>query len=195
MDEVTAVCRRLLGDERAAARCAEAAGADAGRDERLTAALACCRAQAPETAAAGAQRRRRRGRRRGVCALRWPESCGRRSPTCPSASARRWPCATWPGLSHTEMGTVLGVEPAAAVALLIRARLSLRGALRGEALPSDSCPEHERALRTITLRIDAEPVLEADDDWLVEHLGHCDGCRQAHATLLEAAACYRGWPR
>ncbi|HET9102946.1 MAG TPA: sigma-70 region 4 domain-containing protein [Solirubrobacteraceae bacterium] len=187
MDEVTAVCRRLLGDGEAAARCAGAGDPDAGREQRLAAALACCR-----SATAGADH------------VDSVQGDGLRSAVAgelraaiaevPERQREAMALRDVAGLSHAELAAVLGLEPAAALALLIRARLSLRGALRGEALGSDSCPEHERALRTITLRIDHEPVPEADDDWLVEHVGHCDGCRQAHATLLEAAACYRGWP-
>ena len=58
---------------------------------------------------------------------------------------------------------------------------------------SPTCDERERALRTIARRQDGEEVPAADDDWLIEHLGHCRGCRQAHAAMLEASACYRAW--
>jgi hypothetical protein len=56
-----------------------------------------------------------------------------------------------------------------------------------------SCDERERALRTIAHRQDGEPVTDADEDWLIEHLGHCLGCARAHSTMLEASACYRAW--
>ncbi len=77
--------------------------------------------------------------------------------------------------------------------LLAEARLDLRTQLRGAGAPQPDCDERERALRTIARRQDGEEVAAADDDWLIEHLGHCRGCRQAHAAMLEASACYRAW--
>jgi hypothetical protein len=35
--------------------------------------------------------------------------------------------------------------------------------------------------------------MEADEEWLLDHLGHCGGCAQAHSAILEASACYRAW--
>jgi hypothetical protein len=98
------------------------------------------------------------------------------------------------GLSHGQMARAIGIEPAAAASLLARARLRLRAELRGAAVPASDCPERERALRTATLRQDRETVLGADDDWLMDHLGHCDGCARSHAAMLEASVCYRAWP-
>jgi hypothetical protein len=97
------------------------------------------------------------------------------------------------GLHHLEIGRVVGVETVAVAPLLARARLRLRTELRGVSPPAPECPERERALRTITLRQDGEEVPVADDDWLIEHLGHCEGCGRAHAAMLEASACYRAW--
>jgi acyl dehydratase len=97
------------------------------------------------------------------------------------------------GLHHLEIGRVVGVDTVAVAPLLARARLRLRTELRGVSPPAPECPERERALRTITLRQDGEEVPVADDDWLVEHLGHCEGCGRAHAAMLEASACYRAW--
>ena len=65
--------------------------------------------------------------------------------------------------------------------------------MRGAGVAQPECDERERALRTIALRQDGEGVAAPDDDWLMEHLGHCRGCRQAHAAMLEASACYRAW--
>jgi hypothetical protein len=48
--------------------------------------------------------------------------------------------------------------------------------------------------RAATLRQDGQPVSTADEDWLIDHLGHCQGCRRLHATMLEASVCYRAWP-
>jgi DNA-directed RNA polymerase specialized sigma24 family protein len=97
------------------------------------------------------------------------------------------------GLSYDELGTVVELDPSAVGPLLARARLRLRVALRGEGVPMPSCDERERALRTIARRQDGESVTEADEDWLIEHLGHCVGCARAHSTMLEASACYRAW--
>jgi sigma-70-like protein len=97
------------------------------------------------------------------------------------------------GLGYDEIADVAGVQRDAVAPLLARARLHLRAALRGPAAPQPPCDERERALRTIALRQDGEGVPAADDDWLIDHLGHCRGCRQSHAAMLEASACYRAW--
>jgi len=96
-------------------------------------------------------------------------------------------------LSYDEIAGVAGVEADAVPVLLARARLDLRTELRGAGAPQPACDERERALRTIARRQDGESVPPADEDWLIEHLGHCRGCRQAHAAMLEASACYRAW--
>ena len=98
------------------------------------------------------------------------------------------------GASHAEIGKVLELEPADVLELLIGARIGLRAALRDVAPAEDGCSERGRTARTVTLRLDGEPVSAGDEDWLVGHLGGCTGCSALHATLLEAAACYRGWP-
>ena len=192
MDEVTAVCLRMLGDRSAAEGCAARAGEGSELADRLLVALECCRthtANHPEGAPReependAADLRTAVARELRVAAGHLPED-----------QLEAMALRDVAGLSHAGVASVLGVDQSAALALLIRARLGLRQALRGEGLLLTECPEHDRALRTINLRIDSEPVPEADDDWLVEHLGHCEGCRQAHATVLEAAACYRGWP-
>ena len=112
---------------------------------------------------------------------------------CRWPSARRWRCASSCGLSYDEIAAATGVAadavPLAAgpgAAGSARAAARRRGAAAG-------CDERERALRTIARRQDGEEVSAADDDWLIEHLGHCRGCRQAHAAMLEASACYRAW--
>ncbi len=97
------------------------------------------------------------------------------------------------GLGYGDIGRLIGMEPAAVPALLARARLRLRSELRGSQPPGGDCPERDRALRTIARRRDGEEVLEADEEWLLEHLGHCTGCAQAHSATLEASACYRAW--
>jgi hypothetical protein len=97
------------------------------------------------------------------------------------------------GLSYDEVARVAGLDPDAVAPLLARGRTHLRAQLRGASAPVPDCPEHERGLRTIALRQDGQPVAPADDDWLIEHLGHCRACGQAHAAMLEASACYRAW--
>jgi hypothetical protein len=96
-------------------------------------------------------------------------------------------------LSYDELADATGVAPDAVPLLLAQARLDLRAQLRGAGVPQPECDERERALRTIARRQDGEEVAAADDDWVIEHLGHCRGCRQAHASMLEASACYRAW--
>jgi hypothetical protein len=207
MDELRGFCVRMLG-QGDAADAAERAGSDAaagGRVRALTAAALVCREQlsggAGEAAAAGRQP---------------PAAAGRQPPAAPEgepgslaeAVARELAHATAQlperqrealalrelvGLSYDELGTVVELDPSAVGPLLARARLRLRVALRGEGVPMPSCDERERALRTIARRQDGESVTEADEDWLIEHLGHCVGCARAHSTMLEASACYRAW--
>lgn len=96
-------------------------------------------------------------------------------------------------LPYAEIASVVGIEPVAVAPLLARARLRLRGELRESGPQPPPCDERERALRAIALRQDGEPLADADEDWLLEHLGHCVGCARAHAAMLEASACYRAW--
>jgi hypothetical protein len=193
MDELREFCVRMLGDGEAAQRAAERAHQVGSRDRvaALTGAVEACRradtggqpdtpadpdtdpdleladAVAGELAAATA---RLPQRQREALALR-----------------ERF------RLSHEEVAAAVGIEPTAVTALLARARLRLRSELRGAPPPAVECAERDRALRTIALRQDSEEVPQADDDWLFDHLGHCAGCAQAHAAMLEASACYRAW--
>jgi hypothetical protein len=97
------------------------------------------------------------------------------------------------GLTHDEIAAVSGADRDAVAPALAQARLDLRAELRGTAASQPECLEGDRALCTIARRQDGEPVAEADDEWLVAHLGHCRACGQAHASMLEASACYRAW--
>ena len=97
------------------------------------------------------------------------------------------------GLDYPRIAAATGLEQAAVAPALARARLGLRAALRGPSAPAPECIEHERALDTIARRQDGVEVAAADEDWLIEHLGHCRACGQAHAAMLEASACYRAW--
>jgi len=97
-------------------------------------------------------------------------------------------------LSYDQIAYVLAIEPAAVAPLLARARLRLRAERRGSAMPEQAdCPDRERALRCMAGRQDSEPLGADDDRWLLEHLRDCGGCAQAHAAMLEASVCYRGW--
>jgi hypothetical protein len=97
------------------------------------------------------------------------------------------------GLSHSEVATAIGIDSSAVAPLLARARIRLRSELRGAPPPPVECSERDRTLRTIALRQDHEEVPLADEDWLLDHLGHCAGCGQAHTAMLEASVCYRAW--
>jgi hypothetical protein len=57
------------------------------------------------------------------------------------------------------------------------------------------CEERDRALRLLAARQDSEPMSGEDDEWLLAHLAACPSCETAHAAMLEAAVCYRAWPR
>jgi predicted DNA-binding protein (UPF0251 family) len=97
------------------------------------------------------------------------------------------------GLSHDQIARVIGIDAHAVAPLLARARLRLRTRLRGGLEANPGCAERERSLRAIARRQDSEPIDEADSAWLMEHLGHCPACNQAHAAMLEASVCYRAW--
>jgi RNA polymerase sigma-70 factor, ECF subfamily len=98
-------------------------------------------------------------------------------------------------LSYPEIATVMGVDPAAVVPLLARARLRLRAARRGvPAVPVERCPDADRALRVLARLQDGEPLTAEDEDWLHLHLAECETCEMAHGAMLEAMANYRAWP-
>src|SRR5207253_1742842 len=62
-------------------------------------------------------------------------------------------------LSYEQIGTVMGIEPAAVAPLLARARLRLRAERRGgEADVGPACYERDRALRLLASRQDSEPL-------------------------------------
>jgi hypothetical protein len=200
MDEVQDFCVRMLGPGEAAARAADDARRSGGRD-----AIAVLRAavQACRQAGRGADGRGDAGEQ-----ATGSESDAGPAPTLADAVAGELARATacLPqrqrealalrerlGGSYDEIGAAIGIEPAAVAALLARARLRLRSELRGTEPPAGACDERERALRTIVRRRDGEDVPAADEDWLIEHLGHCPVCVQSHSAMLEASACYRAW--
>ncbi len=202
MDELTRFCVRMLGegpDARTADETARAGG-DTDRSAMLRAAVAAVRqgsepaAEAQPTAPAATDPADE-DRPTDPDAL--PEAIAREL----EAAAGQLPLAEREALAlrellrldHGEVADAIGVGPDAVAMLLAQARLDLRAQLRGAGVPQPDCAEHDRALRTIARRQDGEEVAAADDDWLIEHLGHCRGCRQAHAAMLEASACYRAW--
>jgi hypothetical protein len=96
-------------------------------------------------------------------------------------------------LSHDQLAKVMGIDPAAVAPLLARARLALREQRRGVPSGSGTCGDRDRALRSLARRQDSEPLTGDDDEWLLAHLGTCEECNQAHAAMIEASVCYRGW--
>jgi hypothetical protein len=199
MDELRGFCVRMLG-QGDAADAAERAGSDAaagGRVRALTAAALACREQlsggAGEAAAAGRQLPAAPEGEPGSLAEAVARELAHATAQLPERQREALALRELVGLSYDELGTVVELDPSAVGTLLARARLRLRVALRGEGVPMPSCDERERALHTIARRQDGESVTEADEDWLIEHLGHCVGCARAHSTMLEASACYRAW--
>jgi Sigma-70, region 4 len=202
MDDVTRFCVRMLGDGPAARTAEETARADGDTDRSamLRAAVTAVRqgsepADEPAPTAPAATDPDDDERPTDPDAL--PEAIARElaaaagglTPEQREALALRELLR----LSYAELADAAGVAPDAVAGRLAQARLDLRTQLRGAAAPQPDCDERDRALRTIARRQDGEEVSAADDDWLIEHLGHCRGCRQAHASMLEASACYRAW--
>ncbi|HEX4010490.1 MAG TPA: sigma factor-like helix-turn-helix DNA-binding protein [Solirubrobacteraceae bacterium] len=202
MDDVRRFCVRMLGDS-PAAREAEQAARAAGKGDptaTLGAAVSACRERvdaegavaegaihdADRTASGPASDPRRLA---NAVARELRTASGRLAPRQREALALR----ELLGKDHDEMGKLTGADTDAVASVLADARISLREELRGPGAPQPPCDERERALRTIARRQDGQAVADADADWLVEHLGHCRGCGQAHAAMLEATACYRAW--
>ncbi len=190
MDELRGFCVRMLGRGEAA-ESAEHAGrqaADGDRLRALGAAAAACRSgvQAPPHGVDD-------GGEPGSLAEAVARELAQATAQLPERQREALALRDLLGLSYDEIGAVVGLDPSAVGPLLARARLRLRTELRGEGAALPPCDERERALRTIALRQDGETVSEADEDWLIEHLGHCVGCARAHSAMLEASACYRAW--
>jgi hypothetical protein len=188
MDELHGFCVRMLGHGEAV-EAAEQAGRQAAEGDRLralAAAAAACRSQAPAQAVDD-------GAEPGSLAEAVARELAQATAQLPERQREALALRELLGLSYDEVGAVVGLDPSAVGPLLARARLRLRTELRGEGAALPPCDERERALRTIALRQDGETVSEADEDWLIEHLGHCVGCARAHSAMLEASACYRAW--
>jgi Sigma-70, region 4 len=191
MDELHGFCVRMLGQGEAAGA-AQRAGRDAAQGDRvraLAAAAVACRQSLPDVNGDPAPD----AAQPGSLAEAVAREVAHATAQLPERQREALALRDLLGLPYDEIGDVVGLDPAAVGALLARARLRLRVALRGEGVPMPSCDERERALRTIARRQDGETVTDDDEDWLVEHLGHCVGCARAHSTMLEASACYRAW--
>lgn len=192
MDELTGLCTRLLGDGDAAKQAAAQGREAEGRVGQLAGALAKCRelcGDPADRARPPADLHARAGLA-GAVAQELAAATARLPQRQQEALALR----ELLGLSHELLADVLGIEPAAAPALLARSRTRLHAELRGVKHEPESCSERDRTLRAATIRQDGEPVSTLDEDWLLDHLGHCRGCRRLHATMLEASVCYRAWP-
>jgi RNA polymerase sigma factor (sigma-70 family) len=193
MDELHGFCLRMLGQGEAA-EAAERAGRDAAHGDRLralTAAAAACRGHEAAGEPAG-EPAEERGEPDSLAEAVAGE-VAHATAQLPERQREALALRELLGLPYDEIGAVVGLDPSAVGPLLARARLRLRTELRGEGLSMPPCDERERALRTISRRQDGESVSDADEDWLIEHLGHCVGCARAHSTMLEASACYRAW--
>jgi hypothetical protein len=202
MDDVAQFCVRMLGDTPAALTAVKSArgGGDSDRSAMLRAAVTAVRqgtepASEPAPNAPSAADPAGDDRPTDPDAL--PQAIARElasaSAGLPLAEREALALRELLRLNYDELADTTGVELDAMPLLLAQARLDLRAQLRGAGAPQPECDERERALRTIARRQDGEAVLAADDDWVIEHLGHCRGCRQAHAAMLEASACYRAW--
>ncbi len=192
MDELEEFCVRVLGSGQSAERAVQRArrpGDD--RTQALTRAVAACRETSggnggdpdtPEPSPDGA----------GGLAAAVASELARASARLPLGQ-REVLALRQLGCGHAELASVAGIEKRAVAPLLARARLRLRAEIRGGQDGPTACPERDRALRTIAVRQDGEEVPAADEDWLLDHLGHCEACAQVHTAMLEAAACYRAW--
>jgi hypothetical protein len=202
MDDLARFCVRMLGDGPAARTAEDSARADGDGDRSamLRAAVAAVRqgaepASEPAPNAPAATDPGDDDRPTDPAAL--PEAIARELAAAagglPAAEREALALRELLRLSYEELAGATDVAPEDVAVLLAQARLDLRTQLRGAGLAQPECDERERAMRTIARRQDGEEVSAADDDWLIEHLGHCRGCRQAHAAMLEASACYRAW--
>ncbi len=193
MDELYEFCARVLGKGVIAEQAAREARAGRTHDRvgALAAAAAACRArdrpgepQAPPESSDGT-------RALSAAVARELEAATAR---LPERQREALALRELLDLSYDQIGSVVGIEATAVAPLLARARLRLRAELRGIPETEVECAEREQALRALAQRQDSESVDDAQTGWLLEHLGGCEVCTQAHAAMLEAGVCYRAWP-
>lgn len=190
MDDLRRFCVRLLGegpDTDAAEREARGSG-DSGREALLRAGILAVRPHLSDHASGESADPAGTGLA-GAVAAELRAATGTLTGTQRELLALR----ELIGLDYPQIAAATALDETAIPMALAGARLDLRTALRGPSAPAPGCIEHDRALRTIAMRQDGLPVAAAEEDWLIEHLGHCRACGQAHAAMLEASACYRAW--
>jgi hypothetical protein len=194
MDELFEFCVRVIGPQDAAAVAAEAR--EQGSEDRLellAEATAICRRRG----ALESSRTADPDPAPDAEELPLPEAVARELAVATAALPQRQREALalreLLGLSHHDIARVLRVEVSAVPPLLARGRLRLRRELRGGPDATPDCAERERSVRALAMRQDGELSDRAEDNWLLEHLGSCDRCTQAHAAMLEASVCYRAW--
>jgi RNA polymerase sigma factor (sigma-70 family) len=99
-------------------------------------------------------------------------------------------------LSYDEIAAIMEMNRNSVAQLISRARINLRGELRGGALASivAASPDCERALPLIALRDDGQ-LADGDGDaaWLDGHLTGCATCRLGVEAMQEAGTSYRAW--
>jgi RNA polymerase sigma factor (sigma-70 family) len=98
-------------------------------------------------------------------------------------------------LSYDDIGEIMGMNRNAVAQLISRARIKLRGELRGDALASVavSSVDCERALPLIAMSQDRQLRDEADAAWLEEHVAGCATCQVGIEAMQEAGIAYRAW--
>jgi RNA polymerase sigma factor (sigma-70 family) len=99
------------------------------------------------------------------------------------------------GRSYDEIGQIMGISENAAAQLIWRARSKLKVALTSGAVASvvatsDDCEEAQLLINRLH---DGEPITDAEQMWLEEHLDECGSCRAARGMIFEVAASYRAW--
>jgi RNA polymerase sigma factor (sigma-70 family) len=99
------------------------------------------------------------------------------------------------GRSYEEIGAIMGISENAAAQLIWRARSKLKGALTAGAVASvvASSEDCETAQLLINRLHDDEPITDAEQLWLDEHLEECAKCRAARGMIFEVATSYRLW--
>ena len=199
MPELDVFCARILGSGDAAAHAAHRArGGSEDRIEQLALAVATCRAhgQAAEDATlegAAADGTLREPAAAAGLAERVARELAAATARLPQDQREALASRELLGLSHEQVARVVGIDTSAVAPLLAHARLALRTEVRGAVQRAPDCPEHDRALRMMAQRQDSEPLSDAGDTWLLEHLGECVACNESHAAMLEASVCYRAW--
>jgi DNA-directed RNA polymerase specialized sigma24 family protein len=193
MDELQEFCVRVLGAGDAASIAEQVRDQGAADPiERLAAAAAICHARAEPDRPASED-----GSEASEEELPFAQAVARELAAATAAMPQRQREALalreLLALSYRDISRVMRIEATAVPPLLARARLRLRRELRGGPDATPDCAERDRSLRALTLRQDRELSDEAENAWLLEHLGACDACTGAHAAMLEASVCYRAW--